>query len=58
MKEKVTRSDCCQYLPVSRTNRTLTDSAEHCGRFSHDAVNRYLAGDNMKPENESHAYPD
>jgi hypothetical protein len=48
-KEKVTRLDYCQYLLVSQTNYTLTNFAEHCERFSHDTINRYLAGDKIRP---------
>jgi len=47
--EKVTRPDYCQYLSVSQTNCTLTNFAEHCERFSHDMINRYLAGDKITP---------
>jgi hypothetical protein len=49
-KEKVTRLDYCQYLLVSHTNYTLTNFAEHCERFSHDMINRYLAGDKITPD--------
>ena len=48
-KEKVSRPDYCQYLPVSQINYTLTDFAAHCEKFSHDAVNRYLSGDKITP---------
>ena len=48
--EKVTRPDYCQYLSVSQTNCTLTDFAEHCERFSHDTINRYLSGDKITPD--------
>jgi len=48
-KEKVTRLDYCQYLSVSRTNYTLTNFAEHCEKFSHDMINRYLSGDKITP---------
>lgn len=49
MKEPVTRLDYCQYLLVSQINYTLTNFADHCGRFSHDAINRYLRGERITP---------
>jgi hypothetical protein len=49
MKEPVTRLDYCQYLLVSQINYTLTNFADHCGRFSHDAINRYLCGERITP---------
>ena len=52
MKSKsqpVTRLDYCQYLLISQINYTLTNFAEHTEKFSHDAVNRYLAGDQIRP---------
>lgn len=45
----VTRLDYCQYLLGSQINSTLTHFAEHAERFSHDAINRYLAGDRLPP---------
>ena len=45
----VTRLDYCQYLLVSQINYTLTNFAEHSEQFSHDAANRYLAGDQVRP---------
>lgn len=42
MKEAVTRLNYCQYLLVSQINYTLTNFADHCESFSHDAINRYL----------------
>lgn len=48
-KEQVTRLDYCQYLLVSQINYTLTNFAEHAEKFSHDAANRYLAGDEIRP---------
>ena len=45
----VTRLDYCQYLLVSQINYTLTNFAEHAEKFSHDAANRYLAGDEIRP---------
>jgi hypothetical protein len=41
--------DYCQYLLVSQINYTLTNFAEHAEKFSHDAANRYLAGDEIRP---------
>jgi len=49
MKAPVTRLDYCQYLLVSQINYTLTNFAEHCERFSHDAINRYLRGERITP---------
>jgi hypothetical protein len=49
MKEKVTRLDYCQYLLVSQINYTLTNFADHCEQFSHDAINRYLRGERITP---------
>lgn len=45
----VTRLDYCQYLLVSQINYTLTNVANHTETFSHDAVNRYLAGEKLTP---------
>lgn len=45
----VTRLDYCQYLLVSQINYTLTNFAAHTDTFSHDAVNRYLAGEKLTP---------
>ena len=49
-KERVTRLDYCQYLLVSQINYTLTNYAEHTEKFSHDMANRYLAGDEIRPQ--------
>ena len=49
MKTRPTRLDYRQYLLVSQINYTLTNFAEHTEKFSHDAVNRYLAGDQITP---------
>jgi hypothetical protein len=49
MKETVTRLAYCQYLLVSQINYTLTNFADHCDAFSHDAVNRYLRGERITP---------
>ncbi|MEM9451508.1 MAG: transposase, partial [Cyanobacteria bacterium P01_E01_bin.6] len=43
MNDSVSRLDYCQYLLVSQINYTLTNYADHCERFSHDQINRYLA---------------
>ena len=48
-KESVTRLDYCQYLLVSQINYTLTNFANHAEKFSHDAINRYLAGEKITP---------
>jgi hypothetical protein len=49
MKAPVTRLDYCQYLLVSQINYTLTNFADHCEQFSHDALNRYLRGERITP---------
>ena len=49
MKTQVTRLDYCQYLLVSQINYTLTNFAHHCEQFSHDAINRYLRGEQITP---------
>ena len=46
---KPTRLDYCQYLLTTRDNYTLTHYADHCERFSHDQINRYLAGNRLRP---------
>jgi hypothetical protein len=38
MSDHVSRLDYCQYLLVSQINYTLTNFADHCERFSPDAV--------------------
>ena len=48
--QTVTRLDYCQYLLVSQINYTLTNFADHSETFSHDAINRYLAGDRLPPK--------
>ncbi len=45
----VTRLDYCQYLLSSQINYTLTNFADHSEQFTHDAINRYLAGDRIPP---------
>jgi len=45
----VTRLDYCQYLLSSQINYTLTNFADHTEKFSHDAINRYLAGERITP---------
>ena len=42
-----TRLDYCQYLLSSPLNDTLTHFADHSEGFSHDMINRYLAGDRI-----------
>ncbi len=47
----ITRLDYCQYLMVSQTNYTLTYYADHHPNgVSHDKINRYLAGDKIRPK--------
>lgn len=45
----VTRLDYCQYLLVSQINYTLTNFADHTEKFSHDAVNRFLRDERLRP---------
>ena len=47
---KPTRRDYCQFLLSTQTNYTQTYFADHHQRFSHDAINRYLNGDNVTSE--------
>jgi len=49
MQTKVTRLDYCQYLLVSQINDTLTHFADHWAQYSHDAINRYLRGEQITP---------
>ena len=49
MKTKVTRLDYCQYLLVSQLNYTLTNFADYCTPFSHDALNRYVREEKITP---------
>ena len=44
-----TRLAYCQYLLSSPLNYTLTHFADHTESFSHDQINRYLAGDRLRP---------
>jgi hypothetical protein len=48
-KTSVTRLDYCQYLLSSQINYTLTHFADHTEKFSHDMINRYLAGEKITP---------
>ena len=48
-KHKVTRLDYCQFLLSSQINYTITHFAEHSEQFSHDAINRYMAGEHLPP---------
>jgi hypothetical protein len=48
-KQPVTRLDYCQYLLSSQINYTLTNFADHTEKFSHDTINRYLAGEIITP---------
>lgn len=49
MKASMTRLDFCQYLLISQISYTLTNFADHSERFSHDQINRYLAGEKITP---------
>ncbi len=46
---ELSRVDYCQYLLVSQVNYTLTNFADHAEGLSHDAINRYLAGEKLSP---------
>lgn len=45
----MTKLAYCQYLLSTQINYTLTNFAEHSEEFSHDMVNRYLAGERITP---------
>jgi len=47
--QTVSRLDYCQYLLVSQINYTLTNFADHSEKFSHDALNRYVTGEQLRP---------
>jgi hypothetical protein len=47
--DSITRLDYCQYLLSSQINYTLINFAAHSAQFSHDAINRYLVGDQITP---------
>jgi hypothetical protein len=49
MKTPMTRLAYCQFLLVSQINYTLTNFADHCEMFSHDAINRHLRDDRVTP---------
>ena len=44
-----TRLDYCQYLLSRPLNDTLTPFADQSEGFSHDMINRYLAGARIPP---------
>jgi hypothetical protein len=48
--QTVTRLDYCQYLLVSQINYTLTNFADHSEKFSHDALNRFVAEERLQPK--------
>jgi hypothetical protein len=47
--QSVTRLDYYQYLLVSQINYTLTNFSDHNEKFSHDVLNRYVAGKWLQP---------
>jgi hypothetical protein len=49
MEAKVTRLDYCRYLLVRQINYTLTNFADHGEQCSHDAINRYVRGEQSTP---------
>jgi hypothetical protein len=49
MSDSVSRLDYCQYLLVSQINYTLTNYADHCQKFAHDAINRFLRDEKFTP---------
>lgn len=49
LRHKVTRLDYCQFLLSSQINYTITHFAEHSEHFSHDTINRYMAGEHLPP---------
>lgn len=48
-REKVSKLDYCQYLLSSQINYTITHFADHTENFSHDAINRYLRNEKIRP---------
>lgn len=46
---KFSKWDYCQYLLSSPDNVTLTHLADHLEGFSHDTINRYLRGVELRP---------
>ena len=49
MSEQISKLHYCQYLLSSQINYTLTNFADHSEKFSHDAINRYLKREKIKP---------
>ena len=49
MSDSVSRLDYCQYLLVSQINFTLTNYADHCEKFAHDTINRFLRREKFTP---------
>ena len=49
MTERVSKLDYCQYLLSSQINYTITNFADHSEKFSHDAINRYLKNEKIRP---------
>lgn len=49
MSDSVRRLDYCQYLLVSQLNYTLTNYADHCDKFAHDKINRFLRNEKFTP---------
>jgi len=45
----ITKLDYCQFLLSSQVNYTATYMADHLENFSHDTINRYLSGANLRP---------
>ena len=47
--KKISRVDYSQFLFGSQTNYSLTYFADHLDTVSHDAINRYLQGEKLRP---------
>ena len=47
--KKINRIDYSQFLFGSQKNYSLTYFADHLENVSHDAINRYLKGENLRP---------
>ena len=47
--KKINRIDYSQFLFGSQKNYSLTYFADHLVNVSHDAINRYLKGENLRP---------
>ncbi|MBK8183679.1 MAG: hypothetical protein IPK63_12660 [Candidatus Competibacteraceae bacterium] len=49
MKENMAHLACCQYLPVSQIDYTLTHFADQCELLSYNPIKRELRGKQITP---------